>query len=607
MLCRQPGKWHISSHSITRLLALHQNVSHKVSGSLRRTTTATRYFAGGHIAFAASNVSLQPTNHIVMEKQCQEVISSGSPATDDLYNREDELPEWQSLITKEFLTDRYSPYVMSLAALLNGPKPWFEILSDERTAMLLAEHLVFTGRIFLASRVLTAAVQSGARLKIAAFEKSVHRLALAKRWKQVVYFTGLAPHYTGRQSRRLLNWRARAYVENRDYTRLNEILQQFASAGLAPSRRTFHIIIQGHLRNHDLRGAKGTLQEMKDAGFPMNVDTYSTIVAGYQGLGRDKLVQKHALDIARKSEGPETVAILNGLLRLCFAEDDIEGAQLILRSFDQGFAHFGGTTGADGEPSTEKLIPPDVATYTILITFLASKQDLQWLLALIEHMQKSGITIDEVAAAALIKAFYVLGAESSAVKLLCDIYRLDEEAKDYCIRRNIDRSNRIFGNISCDPSIKVLNAFLEGALASHGLDVVPDVLDFMHKLSVKPDVRSCEIVMKYLSRLDSARPQYFVKFGRLLKRMKAEPSLRIAYLFLASVHRRDKSRIRGWNSLVEAAQGRFGDQPLCLSNTESLLHRQAVSSRLRLTCSPVRDQSRNLRPVESCADPRPLF
>jgi pentatricopeptide repeat protein len=452
---------------------------------------------------------------------------------------------------------------------------------DRTKAIKLAEAMVHTRFPQRAYQVLLLAHKLGCPLKQNAYHCVAYQLAEVKHWHLIPPLVALGKRQTGRTTVRLLNWRTRAIIESGHYERLVNVLDDFELENLKPNQRTFHLLVSGHLRNHNLRLARECLKKMEEAGIPADATTHSTVASVYRSLGPATDVQDYAFETLRDVSGRTSSIVLNNLMQLYMDVNYVSGILRVLSLFHQGdadvtlsdalerrFLRRSGNTSLDhhsvapealgtSSHSPQAPVMPDVATFTILINYMAGRHDLPGVLWIFERMSTANVRPDAAAAAALLRAYFRGGQEGIAVSIVFDM----------CHRHDVPRSlfnslgltseppNKLPFRFSDIPlTAEVFNALMRNALNTRGLRGARTVLRIMYACNVKPDTKTIEILMAHLDYVKSARPRDLIRVLRNLSSATAPPTLSHVHIIMRSVLRREKFLLLGSGWDVTAAK-----------------------------------------------------
>ena len=487
------------------------------------------------------------------------------------------------LIDELSVPDISQHHASTLLAQIKQNVLWMNALRDMDAICYIAEQWALSETPYRAHRLLRVANLVGVRFKQNVYERVAFRLAENGHWYLIITLVSLAKYDTGRTTVRLLNWYTRALLETQHFTLLGQILERFASEGLKPQRRTFHLALRGHLLNHDLPRARSTIQAMEQAGFPVVRSTYATIVKVYRGLGSDKFVEDRAYEILADAQFQEGATVMNSLLRIYLDIGDLEGGLRLLESVEslvRDPAKEDFSIGTDGEnrvpESGQKLHMPilaNCATYTILIDHLAAQRDLSWLNGILQRMIASNITPDAGVAASLIRAFYARGSEALALQTLRDICRAFELDTDALKRLGFKRmpTKPLYDILEGGPTMDIFNSLLQGALKMRGVQAVSLVLKLMKSVGLTPDATTLQIFLSYLEKHRNFRSRHVLRILDTLLCYRMRPTLKHLHIILRSIVRTEKhlSREHGWDALAASLQRKFSSQGSEESRTSS--------------------------------------
>ena len=444
-----------------------------------------------------------------------------------------------------------------------------EHLLDPEKARKLAEVMARTHSPQLSHRVLILAHKHGCQFKQNAYECVAYQLAIAKHWRLVLSMVLLGKQHTGRTTVRLLNWRTRALVEMQLYASLHGILDEFEHAHLKPTRRTFHLLISGHIRNRNLAKAKESLQKMKEAGLPADASTHALIAIFYRSLGGDPKIQARALETLPSLPGGTTTAVLNSLLQLRLDAHDLPGAFHILAFFDQ--SQVDQLTSLSGEDSTldggERLlfptnyspfcshkppISPNATTFSILLNYMATRRDIPGALRILKRMVAVGVIPTAATVTSLMHVYFATGDRGTAVRLvaeMCDRHTTPLQMFSP-IMPMLTGGELPLATSGIPPTVQVFNALLRGVLGTYGLNSSYVVLRIMRANNIQPNAVTLEILIAHLNKVEHARPGMLLRVLRNLSSATLRPTLRHMHVILSSILRHEKYVLygRGWNA-----------------------------------------------------------
>ncbi|KAH9947900.1 hypothetical protein B0H21DRAFT_890852 [Amylocystis lapponica] len=459
--------------------------------------------------------------------------------------------------------------------------PFLDHLGDRVKAATLATLMVNTTRPRRALEILIVARELGCNLKQSAYECVAHALAERQYWTLVPPLVELGKQHTGRTTIRLLNWCARALLETQQFSQFDHLPERFIVEGLRPNRRTFHLLISGHLRNRDLFKAKQYLAEMEAAGFPIDTSTHALIVSVYRSLGSDPVVKAKAVEVLQGADDRFSTVILNSLMQLSLDTNDMPGAlQLLSQSTrpvtDSGRAPnpggditLGGGDGAlpvepgdtYGPPRTDNPLPIpaplyDAATFTMLINHLARDGDLTRALGVLQRMKAMNVIPDSSTAAALVRVHFRAGHPEAAVRIvadICEAHRVPRFLFSYVGLGSLEPSSPTLLPPGLIPTTDLFNALLEGVLRMHGLNGMRIVRRIMQTSNVRVDEFTLDTFLSYLEKDGQARPRQLMSLLRTLPFREAPLTLRHLHVIMKSVLRQEKNLLRVRNRKLSAS------------------------------------------------------
>ena len=339
------------------------------------------------------------------------------------------------------------------------------------------------------------------------YESVAHRLAEAREWRLISTLALLQKRLLGRRTARLLNWRVRALIEVSQFAHLDRVLGWFEEDGLLPTRRTYHLLLYGHLRNRNIAKAMDVIQHMLKAGFAIDSCTQATVISAYRTLGPDVGVQIRALDGLKDADAKTSTRILNALLQ--FSIDTRDSERLLSLAYHFDFGTFdacqlplGGSRPPPREGERAVLsqlirsscqnhavgrISPDIATYTILLHYVASHGDLPSALGLLEQMERSELMPDDRFIAALVRLYFVVGRPNAALGVVSAMC-----AEVHAVFQDIHFPPEPQGALPLPrvlpkPTIEILNALAMGMTRLRGINGLQACLHLMQLCQVNPD------------------------------------------------------------------------------------------------------------------------
>ncbi|KAH0590603.1 Pentatricopeptide repeat-containing protein, mitochondrial [Termitomyces sp. J132] len=433
----------------------------------------------------------------------------------------------------------------------------------------IAEGLACTRRPSLSLRFLHVAHTLGCRFRDNPYECVSFHLAEKRNWNDVLSAVSLAQQHRGRLSLRLLNWRTRAYVETENYKALQHILAEFKEHHLEPTRRTFHLILSGHIRNRDLYKAKECLKTMTEANCPPDATTHAIVATHYRRLGMDLDVEARALQGLEDVTPTTAVAVLNSLITLRLDTRDVAGALQLSTLFnrklmDPIIATMTPRQDLSSAQSTKpkpQHIPvisvpltPNAATYSLFINYQASRSNLRGALQIFRAMLMAETQITPNALASIIHALYMGGKGDIAVRMVASLCS--------CGKTPSPLFNRLLSSTTSDdfpwvpsgipPTVRIFNSLIKGVLSTHGLKGMEIVLQIMHDYDVKPTAATLEILMNHVKRAEGGHARVLSRLLRRLSSSDILPTLRHIHIICSSVLHSEKNLVHGfgWDNIA---------------------------------------------------------
>ncbi|KAG1801513.1 uncharacterized protein HD556DRAFT_883153 [Suillus plorans] len=420
----------------------------------------------------------------------------------------------------------------------------------------LAQDAVATSRPQRALQILNIAHHFGCYLKPNHYEGVAYHLASRSHWDLIPLLVTTARHHCGRASVRLLNWNMRAFVENQRYDQLDHAFEEFTDADLPPNRRTFHLLISGHLRNRNLNSAKQYMEKMAVAGFPVDSSTHAVIVAAYRSLGVDLKVQIRAFEGLRDLDGRQSTVVLNSIVQQLLDSRDEEAAARFILAFDlpggrgRNPTGSGSTTGLVGDhaPVDSPAVKPNAATFSILLRYMAREGKLSRMLKLLDHMKRAGVHPDPSILAALIQGYLAAGHSREAISIVAILLNIRSAAaaEVFCGMMQVQPLTTLPVDVRGVPlTAHIFNALMSGLLDIVGLKAVRDILRTMRAVGISPDSHTVEILMSFLERAQGTGPRQLIRVLRSFSSPSLRPTIRHIHIILRSILRREKFMAHG--------------------------------------------------------------
>ena len=455
----------------------------------------------------------------------------------------------------------------------------FDILSNAKKTCKFSQEMVQAACPDLAMHVLNVAHQVGLVLPHNQYEQIAYQFALRNYWRHLRGVTIMAHKMTGSWTVRLLNWALRSHIETQDYAPLGAILAEFYRYQLKPTRRSYHLLVEGHLRNSDVSRARDCLAQMQSSGYEMNESTYIVVLNAYRSLGPNDAVEGQAFQALQGTGVTSDIVILNGIMKLRISAGDVAGALRVLQLFtispdsDEGNGDDKqkdrrSSSAKSGNSSSSCI--PDRATFNILLMLLARhKGQFENFLQIYREMISAGHQMDADTVTALVTAYSTANMTSSALSLvyeMCKHHNLSVDRNEFHLLRPLTRTtdpDLEKAHFVC-PNTDVFNALLRVVLPEIGLVGMRRVLRIMRQASFLPDPSTIQIILTYLHNVHLVDPRSLLRVLDILTSFPAhEASLTVQHLntILRSLIRREINitRTSSWNA--SAQRVRFGHIP----------------------------------------------
>ncbi|PPQ64408.1 hypothetical protein CVT26_002116 [Gymnopilus dilepis] len=404
------------------------------------------------------------------------------------------------------------------------------VFSDRKRLREQVKDLARSTTPHFALQLLNIAAKLGCTLNASAYESVSFHLAQSSHWDIILAVVASAANHIGHTTLRLLNWRALALLESQHFSRLERILEEFQAAGISPTRRTYHIILSGHMRNYNMEGAKTCLQDMQSAGFRMDATTHSLIGNLYRRFGADPKVCQNVLDSLSELHCGARTTVVNRLMQSFLDCDDIPSTARLLMLFDpDGVSRIIAiltryrSKGANlSTPLTlpdlsASPLPPDANTCAVFMNYLIRKSAFDDAIALGKDMISTGMTASSNLVASFMHAYFLCEQGNVAIRIVSKL--------------SVPSAVTAFQNLAVGfsggepPSLdlsrvsltpRICNVLLRGILNRQGLNFVPTVFSIMHSNNVRPNTRTLEILLSFMNKTNVARPRTLFQILRKL-------------------------------------------------------------------------------------------
>ncbi|KAH0838393.1 hypothetical protein J3R83DRAFT_6700 [Lanmaoa asiatica] len=448
---------------------------------------------------------------------------------------------------------------------INASPKWRRYIRQRESARRLAQFLASTSRPSRAHSVMTLAHALGCRFKPNHFETIVYQHSLKQHWSLIPPLVALARDQCGKTTARLLNWKIRAFIECHRFGRLDHVLEEFARDTVQPNRRTFHLLVSGHLRNQDLDSAKRCLQLMEKAGFPVDASTHALIVTAYRSLGLDPQVHARAFEALRHVDVRTSTRMLNSIIQhFLDVGDEPSAAEHINRMIapvtsrrETARQPGGTTTGADGvvsslidtsPPSSRRTpaIHPDAATFTILINYLSSRRQFHRVHKVLNRMVEIGVKPDAGVVAALIRTYSLSGRDDMAMSLLAAMLESDADAQSVLALLRAKSISQLPINVKgIGLTVHVFNAALPRVMEIRGLSGARFIIRIMQSNGIQSNAATVEVFLNYLDRVEHIETCQLTQVLRSMSRKVHGPTIRHLNIVLRNALHREKHRVHG--------------------------------------------------------------
>ncbi|KAJ7070926.1 hypothetical protein C8F01DRAFT_1108353 [Mycena amicta] len=403
--------------------------------------------------------------------------------------------------------------------------------------------------------------QLGHTLGMKAYEVVAYRLGALKEWELLLYVIRSGKHNTHQTTAALLDWRARGLLETQNYAQLLAVPDLYEANDLVPTRRTWHLVLSGHIRNHDLAGARECLLKMTAAGQPPDHSTHALVSTLYQNIGPDEQVKQRGIDALAHIPGRTATHMMNSLMNLRLKIYDMDEVFYLLSAYDQSkvgpLVLLLSAADVQSSGDTEKTrsafpvtVAPDAVTFAMFIDFFAHLHDLPRCLAVVEQMRLCGMNPTLRTVTSLMRAYFLSGQGGAAVRLvagLCDPNTLSLENLPSPEGFVVPFEATALG----PPTRQVFNYLLRGVLGSNGLPGARTVLRLMRANRLKPDSQTGQIIASHMHRVQRAQPRVLM---RMVRRFSPRFTLKEAHVILSSTLRFQKFLIDGAGWDVTAAK-----------------------------------------------------
>ncbi|CAA7266547.1 unnamed protein product [Cyclocybe aegerita] len=488
------------------------------------------------------------------------------------------------------LTVGYPEFASVLTALATEPDPNEILRSIEESPSMLSAFsnhkktnaitalLAQSSTPIRALQLLELAHATGHTLHHGAYEAVSFHLAASCHWDMVLATVATGFQHKGTGTLRLLNWRARALFETEQYAILQTILEEFEFLNIRPTQRTFHLVLSGCLRNHDMEGAKLCLRRMTEAGFPINDQTHGFIGRFYRQFGVDLHVRQNALN-AIASLPPETgLVVLNQLVSSTLGNEDIPNTLQLLSLYDPSsieeirahistfataaFDNLHWTLSDLSHPRVPTLggqgLKADATTIALFMNFFIKRANYQGAIDLGNAALMSGTQATPGLVTSFVHSYFLLDHGNTAIRMIEGMCGERASAEFAVLKSKEDRGfNDPIPKISNVPlNARICNALLRGMIHRQGLRDVSAVFAIMHANGLVPNARTLEIILSCMCQT-GVRPRSILRVIRQLSTDSLQLSVRHMHHIISYILREEKRVLfgTGWKSIAKKKSG----------------------------------------------------
>ncbi|KAF8912767.1 hypothetical protein CPB84DRAFT_1957197 [Gymnopilus junonius] len=427
--------------------------------------------------------------------------------------------------------------------------PLFAFFSDRKRLRETVKELAQSQTPHYSLQVLDLAYKLGCTLNASAYESVSFHLAKSSNWDIMLGVVASASNHIGHTTLRLLNWRALALLESQRFSLLRRIPEEFQAAGISPTRRTYHIILSGCLRNDDLESAKACLRDMKAAGFQMDATTHSLISNLYRRYGADSQVRQNALDSLFDLNPEARISVVNRLIQSSLDTDDLSSTARLLMLFDtESISNIVPIIVSSRAATTESsvsfelpqlsgsFLKPDSNTCAIFMNYLIRKVAFDEAIALGKDMNSSGNFISPNLVASFMHAYFLRGQGNTAVRIALKLSAPQAIEAFESLMEGFDEGETPHLDVSrISLTTRICNVLLRGILNRQGLGFVPAIFSVMHSNNIRPNARTLEILLSYMNKINVPRPRTLFQVLRKLSPSNISPSLKHMHPVVARI------------------------------------------------------------------------
>lgn len=399
-------------------------------------------------------------------------------------------------------------------------------------------------------RILKLAHDLGYTLSHSVYESACYHLWVSRHWDCLLAVTLYAKRHIGCTSVKLLNWRSTALMETGQYALQQRILEEFEVAGLLPNQSTYHLIMTGCIRNHDLEGSKRCLRDMKGAGFDANATTQTILSKSYWHFGADTEVRQNAIRSLPELQPRERMIVINNLLQFLLAQHDFKTVLHLLSMFDSEKSYHLASLvspcpGDHGfiQTAEHKLCntEPNADTYAIFMNHQNKAGNPETAIHLWQTAAAAGSSATPNVVAALIHSYFLRDHGDTAIRMVAGISS-QHGAKEFQSLLTDPSDQEDFPPLHLPRSaltIRICNILMASILKRQGLASVPAIFAIMHSNHLKPNDRTLEVLLSHLNHTQEPRPRTLFQIAHNLAPLN-RPSSRHMHNIISCILRDEK-------------------------------------------------------------------
>ncbi|KAJ3547578.1 hypothetical protein NMY22_g1593 [Coprinellus aureogranulatus] len=398
-----------------------------------------------------------------------------------------------------------------------------------------------------------------------AFEMLCVQASTSRNWNLVLKLADKGVSETG-ASEQLLWWRYRALAYKLNFRWLHTVLQDFAEAGIHPTRMTFHLMLTAALQNLDVAQAQHVIKIMKEHGVPPDATTHTLIARLHRKVGSDDNVEENAIASLHEVAPSYQVAALNSLIRRHMENGAVQRAVRLLSLFAPESVetiievlYGSGGAGEMADPTSypEPLPNPpraDATLYAVFITWCSHKRNLSGALQLLQSMITSGIPMSESTIVSLVETCFTCRRPDLAIQLVAGVCDPTTTPSTLFLPLHPEPwpEHRFEIHVpDMQPTQRVFNALLRGVLQYHGLSGAKHVLHIMEKNGVFPNRTTLTFLLGHMLTVQRSRPRTMIRVLYTLTSADLLPTQDHVGFVVRCIQREEDYLLhgRGWEKL----------------------------------------------------------